>query len=355
MATLLLSTTITAQELTVTEFKQKPFDPAATQYAVKDLNGHNCALVIVGMAADSVTFEGDIVKQIRRPNGEYWLYFADVDAQYVVISAKGFAPREVYWNKIEGSNISSLTSGTTYSLIVEVPMVGLTFNEVLANARHYYANRQNPANARYNYFDAAKIAYEKAIEHNDCSYDLRDTLKTEYNDVLFMRKLTHHHESATDSILKYVGKYGEQNHEVFRWLVADRKILQTLLEKHPELTALEAEVSRLNTRIQQHPSSKTTTTQTELRQRQQVNGKVVIENPYLNIPLNTISIFASPYRTVKKEDRRYLQLLGKADANGYFHVVMPEEMHYIITSAEITRKAEAHYLGNNTSITITIY
>jgi hypothetical protein len=89
-------------------------------------------------------------------------------------------------------------------------------------------------------------------------------------------------------------------------------------------------------------------------QKQQISGTITLDDD-LTIPLNTISIYASPISEVKKADRSRLQLLGKADAQGRFHVIMPQDMHYIITSAEMTKKADAHYVApGQTSITIHI-
>ena len=50
------TTATVAQKLEVKGLSLEANDPAATQFAVKDFNGQNCALIIVGIAVDGVEF-----------------------------------------------------------------------------------------------------------------------------------------------------------------------------------------------------------------------------------------------------------------------------------------------------------
>lgn len=343
---LLLPVLAPAQELEVKDFTKPTNDPAATQYPVKDINNKTCALIVVGLAADDATFEG-AVKQEKKTNGQYWVYFTE-GQEYTEITAKGYLPKLINFSEI--SNFEALESAQTYYLNIEVPLLEKSFDELLADARKYYDERAD--NTRFNYYDAAKIAYEKAIEHNDCPLNLRDTLKTEYNDVLFMRKYTHHHESATDSISKYASLKGNSSDDVFKWLLADHKILGMLLDKHPEMTALATADADVQQRISRHPKGTTTVKQEVTMHRQRITGTITLSGNY-TMPLNSISIYASPYATVKKDSRASLKLLGKANAKGEFNVIMPTGMNFIITSAEMTHKADAHYVSpNDTKIDI---
>ncbi len=350
LACLMLPAAALAQELEVKEFKKPDIpDPAATQYPVKDGNNKTCALVIVGLTADDAVFEGDVVRQERKDNGQYWVYLME-GAQYLEVSAKGYLPKTVQFST--AGDIESLESAQTYYLTIEVPLTEKSFDDLLGDARKYYVERAH--NVRFNYYDAAKIAYDRAIEHNDCPFDLRDTLKTERTDVLFLRKYTHHHESACDSVAKYTRLRGADSDEVFKWLTADAKILELILQKHPELTGLQTALADVKARVASHPKSKKTVAQQVTVQKQQVSGTITLDDD-LTIPLQTISIYASPVSEVKRDDRSRLQLLGRADAQGRFHVIMPPNMHYIITSAEMTKTADAHYVApDQTSISIHI-
>lgn len=115
----LLVTTGYAQKLKVTGFKADMNDPAATQFAVKDINEKNCALIIVNLAAADATFEGNIVKQERKANGEYWVYITE-GSMDIQINAKNYLSEEVVFEKIN-SDILSVNSGTTYHMVVELP------------------------------------------------------------------------------------------------------------------------------------------------------------------------------------------------------------------------------------------
>jgi len=106
-----------AQKLNVTDFKAAINDPAATQFAVKDGNGKNCALIIVNIAVDDAMFEGNIIKQERQKNGEYWVYITEgsMDLQ---INAKNYLSAQVDFENFE---IVSVESGRTYRMVVERP------------------------------------------------------------------------------------------------------------------------------------------------------------------------------------------------------------------------------------------
>lgn len=65
-----------AQHLIVTDFHHAQTDLAASQFRVYDLNGVPCALLKVGVVAQDIKFEGDIIK-VEPRNGEYWIYLID--------------------------------------------------------------------------------------------------------------------------------------------------------------------------------------------------------------------------------------------------------------------------------------
>ena len=127
-----------AQKLEVKNFKMDIYDPAATQekYAVKDYNGNYCALIIVGLAVDGVQFEGNIIKQERQSNGEYWVYITEgsMDLQ---INSKDYLPEPVDFNAF---GITSVESGKTYRMFVEHPNLEKSFEELLETAQDYYKN-----------------------------------------------------------------------------------------------------------------------------------------------------------------------------------------------------------------------
>ena len=215
-----------------------------------------------------------------------------------------------------------------------------TFDELLSNAREYFDNYRQHYD--YKYFDAANVAYDQAIAHDDCPFNLRDQLRLEKDTIAFLRKYTLYREKADTLARKAEAEKGFANEETYKALVGEHRFLGMLIKAHPDMSRFKEIDASIQARIQQHPSAKKTVTEEVVKQRQRVKGRVIIDNQYLTIKLNTISIYASPYYIIKKDDRARLKLLGKADAEGNFNVVMPEDMDYIITSAELQRKSEAH-------------
>ena len=159
------------QKLEVRSLSVDLKDPAATQYAVKDFNGQNCALIIVGLAVDGVQFEGNIIKQERKENDEYWVYITEGSMDFQ-INAKGYLPEPVEFKTL---GVTSVESGRTYRMVVEHPNLEKSFDELLAIAREYYTNY--PSHTESSYYDAARIAYDNAINHNDCPLDTRASIE----------------------------------------------------------------------------------------------------------------------------------------------------------------------------------
>ena len=164
-------TTATAQKLEVKGLSLEANDPAATQFAVKDYNGDNCALIIVGLAVDDAEFEGNIIKQERKPNGEYWVYITNGSMNFQ-INTKDFLPEPVDFVKL---GITKVEGGRTYRMNVEHPNLAQSFDELCSIAKNYYA--EYPSHTESSFYDAAKIAYDNAIKHNDCPFNLRDSLR----------------------------------------------------------------------------------------------------------------------------------------------------------------------------------
>ena len=105
-----------AQKLNVKDFKIDPTDPAATQFPVKDENGETCALIIVDLAVDNVKFDGNVIKQERKENGQYWVYVIK-GTMFLQINAKNFLSEEVDFTdyNIDGVSVA------TYRMVVERP------------------------------------------------------------------------------------------------------------------------------------------------------------------------------------------------------------------------------------------
>lgn len=228
-----------------------------------------------------------------------------------------------------------------------------SFEELLEDARYYILNYRN--NFKSSYYDAALNAYKKAIEHNDCPFELREPLRLENDTLAYLHKYTLYHEKADTLVRKNESEKGFASEEVWKWLLADHKFLDLLIQEHPEMDYFKTLDNQVQNRISAHPNAKKQVQEIVTLQAQRIKGTVRIDNKYLDIPLNSISVYASPYSTIKKDDRKQLRLIGQVDANGQFNVIIPHGMHYIILDQEMKKTSEAHYISDkDTEIEIVI-
>lgn len=248
-------------------------------------------------------------------------------------------------NRLQISVVDGLHRETVYKKA--------SFGELLGNARDYLTNYRSQYKSSY--YDAAVTAYDQAIAHDDCPADLREPLRVERDTLAYLRKFTRYHEKADTLVRENEQEKGFDSEEVYNWLLADHKFLNLLIQEHPEMSRFQEMDIQVQERINMHPSAMKAVQETVVKQAQRIKGKVTIGSEYLSIPLNTISVYAAPYRVIKKNDRDNLRLIGRVDANGEFNVIMPQGMHYIILDQEMERKSEAHYVSeNDNQIEITI-
>lgn len=102
-----------AQELKVKSFSMDMMDLSAQKYAMKDENDDDCALVKVGFAEPSVSFEGYVVGQPQQKTGEYWVYMVD-GAENIKIMINKYAPLSFDFPQ-------PLQKRCTYVLTLELP------------------------------------------------------------------------------------------------------------------------------------------------------------------------------------------------------------------------------------------
>ena len=108
------STTSMAQELTIKEFKEATNDLSARTHPRLDLNGNDCALVKVQLAASSVTFSGNVMGDVAFLNNEYWVYMT-AGSKRVKVVHPSYLPLEVNFASYD---VAQLKSRTTYVLTI---------------------------------------------------------------------------------------------------------------------------------------------------------------------------------------------------------------------------------------------
>ncbi|MBO4263185.1 MAG: SUMF1/EgtB/PvdO family nonheme iron enzyme [Bacteroidales bacterium] len=108
----LTALSLSAQEMTVKDFRTDPFDISAVKFEVKDLSGEACALIKLGLVLTDVVFEGDIVRQEYK-EGEWWLYMVH-GASYLHVKTRKYLPLRYEFP-------ARLEMRVTYIMQVEVP------------------------------------------------------------------------------------------------------------------------------------------------------------------------------------------------------------------------------------------
>ena len=102
-----------AQDAVVRSFEVAPMDVSAQQYARTDRNGQKCALVKVVVVASGVSFQGNVMGDVRKNGSEYWVYLT-AGTKMVRILADTFLA--FMYNFPE-----PLQGGVTYVLTIDAP------------------------------------------------------------------------------------------------------------------------------------------------------------------------------------------------------------------------------------------
>ena len=115
LLSLLCTMTSAAQKLTDTDitFAADPMDLTAQSQARLDRNGVKCALLKVQVLATGVRFQGNVMGDVRREPGEYWVYMTNGTKQVKILS-DSFLPYMYYFPE-------PLQGGVTYILTIDAP------------------------------------------------------------------------------------------------------------------------------------------------------------------------------------------------------------------------------------------
>lgn len=117
---LLYLTDIHAQKLNVESFVAKTNDITARTQSRQDINGNDCALVKVQLAASNAVFEGNVIGDVAYNTSEYFVYMAQ-GCKKLTVKLEGYLPLEVSFQDYE---IKSLEPKTVYLLTVSGVMNG---------------------------------------------------------------------------------------------------------------------------------------------------------------------------------------------------------------------------------------
>lgn len=225
-----------------------------------------------------------------------------------------------------------------------VVSISETFETLLGNARALFA--AYPSHTESSYYDQTKIAYEKAINHNDCPPILRDSLRNEYIVISGLRKKTYLVEATEAKAKKAEKEHGFNNEEVFKYLAGAVKFANLILTSNPEVAGYNAIKERLEKRLNEHPVNKVKSGETVImHKRETVSGKVSFKNQYMKIAFDKMRVFATSSPKIQDGQSR---IVGKVNADGTYSIVKPDGMDilYLYVTGE---KDKAHYVAPGTT------
>lgn len=118
---------IQAQTLNVKSFAIKANDITARTQPRQDINGNDCALVKVRLAAGNASFNGNVIGDVAYDKSEYYVYMPH-GSKRLTIKLEGYLPLDVSFsefgiNSLEGRTVYVLTlSGVTGTQQLEAPI-----------------------------------------------------------------------------------------------------------------------------------------------------------------------------------------------------------------------------------------
>lgn len=214
-----------------------------------------------------------------------------------------------------------------------------SFESLLAHAKEMFATY--PTHMESSFYDAAKIAYDKVINHNDCPFNLRDSLRSEYDVMAELRRNTYLVEAAEKKANDFEKEKGFDSDEVFRYLGGEIGFIDRLLKSHPEMQIFQAKRDDVARKLELHPKSKIKDGEEIVKhKRETVSGSISFKNKYMAIPFERMKVYATSSSKIKNGQSR---MIGKVNSDGTYSVVKPDGIDplYIYVSGE---KDDAHYV-----------
>ena len=147
---------IVAQKLNVESFVVKTNDITARTQPRQDINGNDCALIKVQLAASNAVFEGNVIGSVAYNTSEYLVYMAQ-GSKKLTVKVKGYLPLEVSFQDYE---IKLLAPKTVYLLTIsgafhnyqqmdagnDILFDGLTSQDILRMLREYKQANKDASN-----------------------------------------------------------------------------------------------------------------------------------------------------------------------------------------------------------------
>ena len=162
---------IHAQKLNVESFVAKTNDITARTQSRQDINGNDCALVKVRLAADNASFSGNVVGNVAYDKSEYNVYMPH-GSKRLTIKLDGYLPLDVDFsgygiNSLKGKTVYVLTlSGVTGTQQLEAPKTntGWIILESEPSGASVYINDEFVGNTPLSNYKQAYGTYQYRLE-----------------------------------------------------------------------------------------------------------------------------------------------------------------------------------------------
>ena len=162
---------IHAQKLNVESFVAKTNDITARTQPRKDINGNDCALIKVRLAADNASFSGNIVGSVAYDKSEYFVYMPH-GSKRLTIKLEGYLPLDINFeefgiNTLEGKTVYVMTiSGVTGTQQLEAPKTktGWIILDSEPSGASVYINKEFVGNTPLSNYKQAYGTYQYRLE-----------------------------------------------------------------------------------------------------------------------------------------------------------------------------------------------
>jgi hypothetical protein len=212
---------------------------------------------------------------------------------------------------------------------------------LLAHARQL--REEHETHTESSYFDAARMAYDKALEHKDIPYDQISTIREERNEMAFLRKKSYFAERAQVKADEAKKTNGWESQEVYKYLMGRSKFLKDILDVHPEMTGFKKLYEENEKIVSKHPLFVETDTITTTGRRQVISGRVVKGSSFL-LSVGGLRVFSAKKYEKNKDDD--LVEIGRTKSDGSFNIPLIKSTRYILFEGERKSRIIDENTGN---------
>lgn len=326
---------VSGQEISVRSMVKLENDITARRNEVLDNNSIPCALIrILVPMVKGMQFTG-IKGEAKYLPGEY-----DV---YVPQGSKRIKFRHENYPAGTIEFTMPIEKLCVYQIILNVPNLTASYDELISIAKEYYDNY--PKHIESSYFEAARLAYDKAIEHNDCPQDMRDAIRAERDTMASLRRNTYLIEAAETKAKQFEKEKGFNCDEVYKYLSGELRFANRILRSHPEITGINDIKEHVLARLQTHPKGQNIVETSVTMNRETISGSISFKNEYMAIPFQNMRVFATSTPNIKSGQSRKI---ANVKADGTYSAVKPDGIDplYIYVTGE---KDDAHYVPKGTT------